>query len=260
VFAWSSVGSKHGTLTKPNNLERKVWIYGLVYSWYTLSLKSFLKGQNWKFWHETKARGFNDNSVFRKLCFKLYKCIVSSLWALMPWNTFARFMCMMNVRTFAIFIRPRLRAKYSYTLCTQSIPINPPPLHHKGEIISKVAFLFFMRLHNKGFWDFWSGNCMGVKTSKMGCFTFQIITSNHKTSFKEFFFKRWNITENLPNFTYWKSVFLDIICPVLTSPQGTSKNLVWRHEQYPIWSLEIVFGCKCMPNQKFIIFSHFPYK
>ena len=35
-----------------------------------------------------------------------------------------------------------------------------------------------------GFWDFWSGNCMGVKTSEMGCFTFQIIISSHKTSFK----------------------------------------------------------------------------
>ena len=35
------------------------------------------------------------------------------LCAVMPWNTFARFMSMMNVRTFAIFIRPRLWAKYS---------------------------------------------------------------------------------------------------------------------------------------------------
>ena len=31
---------------------------------------------------------------------------------------------------------------------------------------------------------FWSGNCMSVKTSEMGCFTFQIIISNQKTSFK----------------------------------------------------------------------------
>ena len=41
-------------------------------------------------------------------------------------------------------------------------------------------------MHYRGFWDIWSGNCMGVKTSEMGCFTFQIIISNHKTSFKKF--------------------------------------------------------------------------
>ena len=83
-------------------------------------------------------------------------CILS---ALMPWNTFARFMSMMNVRTFAIFIRPRLRAKYSYTLCTQSIPINPPPLH-QGEIISEVTFLFFMKLcFYKKFLQFKWGSC-----------------------------------------------------------------------------------------------------
>ena len=32
------------------NLERKLHPYGLVYSWCTLSLRSFLRGQNWKFW------------------------------------------------------------------------------------------------------------------------------------------------------------------------------------------------------------------
>ena len=67
----------------------------------------------------------------------------------------------------------------------------------------------------------------------------------------------WNFTENFPNFTYWKSIFLDIICSVLTSPQGTSKDLVLGHEQDPTWSMEIIFGCKCMPNQKFRFF--FPF-
>jgi hypothetical protein len=38
---------------------------------------------------------------------------------------------------------------------------------------------------------------------------------------------------------------------------GNPKNLVWGHEQDPTWSLEIVFGCKCMPNQKFRFFPIF---
>ena len=33
------------------NLERKVHPYGLLYSWYTLAIRSFLRGQNRKFWH-----------------------------------------------------------------------------------------------------------------------------------------------------------------------------------------------------------------
>ena len=39
--------------------------------------------------------------------------------------------------------------------------------------------------HYGRFRDFWSENCTGVETSKMGRFTFQIIISNHETSFKK---------------------------------------------------------------------------
>ena len=47
--------------------------------------------------------------------------------------------------------------------------------------------------HYRWFWDFWFRNCMGLKTSEMGCFTFQIIISNHKISFKKFHkkFENW---------------------------------------------------------------------
>ena len=55
--------------------------------------------------------------------------------------------------------------------------------------------------HYGQLWDFWPWNCMGVKTSEMGCFTFQIIISSHKTSFKKFQ-KKWYFTENFPKFIY----------------------------------------------------------
>ena len=61
----------------------------------------------------------------------------------------------------------------------------------------------------------------------------------------------WKLTEKFPDFTYWKSVFLDIFCPVLTLHQDASKNLVWAHGPDPTWSLKIGFGSKGIQNQKF---------
>ena len=34
-------------------LEYKVGPYGLLFSWYTLSIRSFWRGRNWKLWHQT---------------------------------------------------------------------------------------------------------------------------------------------------------------------------------------------------------------
>ena len=41
-------------------------------------------------------------------------------------------------------------------------------------------------MHYGRFWNILSGNCMDVKTSQMGCFTFQIIISTNQTVFKKF--------------------------------------------------------------------------
>ena len=49
----------------------------------------------------------------------------------------------------------------------------------------------------------------------------------------------WKLTENFPDFTYWKSVFLDIFCPLLTLPLVALENLVWAHGPEPTWSLKI---------------------
>ena len=69
----------------------------------------------------------------------------------------------------------------------------------------------------------------------------------------------WKLTENFPDFTYWKSVFLDIFCPLLTLLLVALENLVWAHGPEPTWSLKIGFGSKGIHNQKFRFFSHFSY-
>ena len=60
--------------------------------------------------------------------------------------------------------------------------------HHDIICINKTNIY-----HYRWFWDFWFGNCKGLKNGEMGCFTFQIIISNHKTSFKKFHkkFENW---------------------------------------------------------------------
>ena len=69
----------------------------------------------------------------------------------------------------------------------------------------------------------------------------------------------WKLTENFPDFTYWKSVFLDIFCPLLTLLLVALENLVWAHGPEPTWSLKIGFGSKGIHNQKFRFFPHFSY-
>ena len=46
--------------------------------------------------------------------------------------------------------------------------------------------------HYRGFWDIWPGNCMGVKTSEMGCFTLSLATIKQvsKSFFKKVKFYR----------------------------------------------------------------------
>ena len=87
----------------------------------------------------------------------------------------------------------------------------------------KFFFIANMTFHNGRFWDFRSGNCMGVKPVK--CVVLPSKSSfirNQKTSFKEFQ-RKWNFTENFPNFTVFQ--FPWHFCSKLTS-QGTSKILV----------------------------------
>ena len=69
----------------------------------------------------------------------------------------------------------------------------------------------------------------------------------------------WKLLENFPDFTYWKSVFLDIFYPALTLHLVALENLAWAHGPEPTWSLEISFGSKGIQNQKIRIFPYFSY-
>ena len=42
----------------------------------------------------------------------------------------------------------------------------------------------------------------------------------------------WKLLENLPGFTYWKSVFLDIFCPVLTMHLVALENVAWAQPDH----------------------------
>ena len=53
----------------------------------------------------------------------------------------------------------------------------------------------------------------------------------------------WKLTENIPGFTYWKSVFLDIFCSVLTVLLDAPEIFSWGPAPNPIWSLIIGFWC-----------------
>ena len=61
------------------------------------------------------------------------------------------------------------------------------------------------RVHYRGFGDIWSGNCIGVKTSEMGCFNFPIILSNHKTSFKKTSLKAFSHQRRAKSFNTLRS-------------------------------------------------------
>ena len=61
----------------------------------------------------------------------------------------------------------------------------------------------------------------------------------------------WKLTKKFPDFTYWKSVFLDIFCPLLTLHLVALENLVWAHGPEPTRSLKIGFGSKGIQNEKF---------
>ena len=61
----------------------------------------------------------------------------------------------------------------------------------------------------------------------------------------------WKLTENFPDITYWKSVFLDIFCPLLTLLLVALENLVSADGPEPTWSLKIGFGSKGIQNEDF---------
>ena len=59
----------------------------------------------------------------------------------------------------------------------------------------------------------------------------------------------WKLIENFPDFTYWKSVFLDIFCPLPTLLLVALENLVSADGPEPTWSLKIDFGYLWIQNQ-----------
>ena len=69
----------------------------------------------------------------------------------------------------------------------------------------------------------------------------------------------WKLIENFPDFTYWKSVFLDIFLPVPPMLLDAPQILIWGHGPDPTWSSEIKFGSNGIPQQKFRFIFHFSY-
>ena len=67
----------------------------------------------------------------------------------------------------------------------------------------------------------------------------------------------WKLSEKIPDFTYWKSVFLDIFCSVQNVPLATPEIFLWGHGPDPTWSLRIGFGCNGVHRQKFRFFKDF---
>ena len=59
----------------------------------------------------------------------------------------------------------------------------------------------------------------------------------------------WKLTEKIPDFTYWKSVFLNIFCSVLTmlldAPEIFQEDLVQTHPNH--W--ELVLGAMVCPTK-----------
>ena len=64
----------------------------------------------------------------------------------------------------------------------------------------------------------------------------------------------WKLTEKIPDFTYWKSVFLDLFCPVLTMLLDAPEIFSLGPGPNPTWLLRIDFGCNGGHQQKFIFF------
>ena len=69
----------------------------------------------------------------------------------------------------------------------------------------------------------------------------------------------WKLTEKSPNFTYWKSVFLDIFYYVLTVLLDTPEIFSWGPGPNPTWSLRIGIGCNGVPQQNFRFSKDFFY-
>ena len=64
----------------------------------------------------------------------------------------------------------------------------------------------------------------------------------------------WKLTEKIPDFTYWKSVFLDIFCYVLTVLLDAPEIFSLGPGPNPTWSLRIGFGCNGVHQQQFRFF------
>ena len=65
----------------------------------------------------------------------------------------------------------------------------------------------------------------------------------------------WKLTEKIPDFTYWKSVFLDLFCPVLTVLLDAPEIFSGGPGPNPSWSLRISFGCNGVHCQIFWFFK-----
>ena len=64
-------------------------------------------------------------------------------------------------------------------------------------------------VHYSSFEVFLSKIGMHVKTVQIEFFAIEIVIRLHISNFKKSFAKMWKLTEKNPDFTYWKSVFLD---------------------------------------------------
>ena len=104
-----------------------------------------------------------------------------------------------------------------------------------------------------------SKHYMHLETGHTGCFAMNIIISIHISILKKGL-PIWKLTENFPNFTYWKSVFLDNFLPC---SKFTSRYLwkfgirTWSRLSRANLIIGNWFWIQMYPNSKVKIFSPF---
>jgi hypothetical protein len=65
----------------------------------------------------------------------------------------------------------------------------------------------------------------------------------------------WKLTEKKSDFTYWKSVFMDIFCSLQSVPLDTPEIFLRGHAPDSTWSLRIGFGCNGVHRKKMRFFK-----
>ena len=94
-----------------------------------------------------------------------------------------------------------------------------------------------------------------VKTVQIEWFIIEINISKFKKSFA----KMWKLTEKIPGFTYWKSVFLDIFCSAQIVPPDIPEFFLWGPGPDSSWSFINGFGCNGVHRWKFKFLKDFLY-